>query len=103
DIIDNMLTRFPESKIILTLGKHGAIFADKNDTFKQGIYDVPVVDTTAAGDTFTGYFISEYIKTSSPKSALKYASAASSICVSRAGASPSIPTHKEVENFLSIH
>jgi ribokinase len=103
DIIKELSVRFPKSKIILTLGKNGAIYADKNNIFRQGIYDVPVVDTTAAGDTFTGYFISEYIKTASPVSALKYAAAASSVCVSRAGASPSIPDRKEVESFLSLH
>lgn len=100
EIINTLLARFPESKIILTLGKQGALFADKNSIYKQGIFNVPVIDTTAAGDTFTGFFIYEYIKNSSPQNALKMAAAASSICVSRAGASSSIPSHLEVENFL---
>ena len=58
------------------------------------------VDTTAAGDTFTGYFFTELLSGADPESALRIASAASAIAVSRAGASPSIPTKDEVLAFL---
>lgn len=93
---DLLLKKFPNAKIVLTLGSKGAVYKDKFVTASHGIYDVPVVDTTAAGDTFTGFFIEEISKNSSPQKALEIASKASSIAVSKKGAEPSIPTMKEV-------
>ena len=57
DIIAEMLRRFPAAKIVLTLGKDGAVYADANQKHFQPIFKVQAVDTTAAGDTFTGYFL----------------------------------------------
>lgn len=58
------------------------------------------VDTTAAGDTFTGYFIAAMIEGRSVSDALRMAAKASSIAVSRPGATPSIPTVDEVKKEL---
>jgi ribokinase len=55
------------------------------------------VDTTAAGDTFTGFFFTTLFEGAAPEKALLLATAASSIAVSRAGAAVSIPTRAEVE------
>lgn len=96
DIIQNFINKYPESNLILTLGKNGSIFKNKSETVKQPIYEVKAVDTTAAGDTFTGYFLSSVIKGLTPAEALKVASKASSIAVSRMGAASSIPTLDEV-------
>lgn len=83
--------------IVLTLGKRGVIYKDKSAAHRHGIYDAPVVDTTAAGDTFTGCFIACVARGMEIDKALEYASKAASIAVSRKGASPSIPTFDEVE------
>ena len=96
DIIQNFTNKYPKSNLILTLGKNGSIFKNKSETVKQPIYEVKAVDTTAAGDTFTGYFLSSVIKGLTPAEALKVASKASSIAVSRMGAASSIPTLDEV-------
>jgi ribokinase len=64
-------------------------------TLSHGIYDVPVDDSTAAGDTFTGFFISSIAEGKPPSEALRIASLASSIAVSRKGASSSVPTIAE--------
>ncbi len=70
---------------------------------KNGIYceifSVPVVDTTAAGDTFLGFFFA-MLKRFGAERALKIASAASAVAVSHPGASASIPTLDEVKKFL---
>ena len=58
------------------------------------------MDTTAAGDTFCGYFIAGLTKGWDSEKLLEYASAASAIAVSREGAAPSVPTLNEVEEFL---
>lgn len=93
---DKMMSLFPQSKLVLTLGKHGVIYRDKDVALTHGIYDVPVVDTTAAGDTFTGFFVASFYNTYDPKESLRIASIASSLAVSRKGAIPSIPNISEV-------
>ena len=66
------------------------------DRYRQGIYKVKAVDTTAAGDTFTGYFISSVIDGMSVPEGLDLAAKASAIAVSREGATASIPFREEV-------
>ena len=83
-------------RLVLTLGEEGSVYVDKDCKIYQGIYPTKVVDTTAAGDTFTGYFIAGLVEGTDIKSALRQASKAASITVSKKGASPSIPFAKEV-------
>lgn len=90
---------FPKAVIVLTLGKEGAMYLDQNESFLQPSYKVTAVDTTAAGDTFTGYFIGGILRGLSVREAMDTASKASAIAVTRQGASPSIPVLAEVENF----
>lgn len=59
-----------------------------------------VVDTTAAGDTFTAALILAYLRSSDINAAARYATAASAVTVSRAGASTAVPTAEEVKNFI---
>lgn len=96
EIADELLKQYPNSNIILTLGKKGCIFKNKEITLHQPIIETVVCDTTAAGDTFTGFFLATVAKGKSTKEALLTATKASSIAVSRKGASPSIPTIDEV-------
>ncbi len=98
DICIHLVNRFPNCKVVLTLGKQGCLYYDGNTFYEHGIYDVKVVDTTAAGDTFTGYFLACIMENMEIDKALTLASKASSIAVSKAGASDSIPTREEVEN-----
>lgn len=88
--------RYPALKIILTLGKDGVRYHDQEQVLTHGVYPVETVDTTAAGDTFTGFFLGSLMQGISLAEALELASIASSIAVSRMGASCSIPTKKEV-------
>ena len=97
DILQSMAVRFPQAAIILTLGKDGVLYRDNTQELSHGIYRVQVVDTTAAGDTFTGYFIANITAGKDPGEALRLASIASSLTVTRPGASSSIPTRDEVE------
>ena len=96
-ICDNFIEKYPNSNLILTLGEDGSIFKNKDEYIVQPIFETKVVDTTAAGDTFTGYFLSEIAKGGSFETALKRASKASSIAVSRNGAAASVPHYSEVE------
>jgi ribokinase len=96
EILDYMMERFPESKVVITLGSDGSIYRDKDCEYFQPSYKVKVVDTTAAGDTFTGYFISSLLHKLTLPEALKLSSKAAAIAVSRAGATASIPYREEV-------
>lgn len=91
---------YPELKVVLTLGKNGSIYQDKEQTVFQNSYKVNAVDTTAAGDTFTGYFISGLMKGLPLQESMSLASCASALSVSRNGAAPSIPLFEEVKSAL---
>lgn len=55
--MEKLKTKYPDAAFVLTLGENGSWYFDKNRCFKQDIYKVKAVDTTAAGDTFCGYFL----------------------------------------------
>lgn len=95
-ILDKLMEMYPDAKIMLTLGSSGSVYRDKNQQCRQEIFKVKAVDTTAAGDTFTGYFISSIIDELPVAEGLRLAAKASAITVTREGAAPSIPTRDEV-------
>ncbi len=96
EIISYMSEKYPKVNVVLTLGKNGCMCFNGKTVVKQSAYLVDAVDTTAAGDTFTGYYVSMIAAGEDNAKALKFASAASGISVSRMGAAPSIPTMDEV-------
>lgn len=100
-IIAKLLEMYPHAKIVLTLGKDGAVYADQAQKHFQPIFKVNAVDTTAAGDTFTGYFLAGLCEGLPIPEVLKMSAKASSIAVSRAGAVPSIPYRDEVMAALA--
>ena len=100
-IIAKLLEMYPHARIVLTLGKDGAVYADKEQKHFQPIFKVKAVDTTAAGDTFTGYFLAGICEGLAIPEVLKRSAKASSIAVSRPGAVPSIPCRAEVEQALA--
>lgn len=97
EILDSLANKYPELEIILTFGDKGAYYRHKDINIFQPAYKVDAVDTTAAGDTFTGYFIALRQQGKSIEESLQKASKASSITVSRKGASISIPKIAEVD------
>lgn len=99
EILEALCCRFPSAAIVLTVGKEGVYYERGGCREQHGIYNVPVVDTTAAGDTFCGYFIAGVAKGLTVKKTLRYASLASSLTVSKKGAAASIPTWDEVSKF----
>lgn len=98
-MLEKMMEKYPEARIVLTLGCAGSVYRDKNQTCTQGIFEVDVVDTTAAGDTFTGYFIASMLRKMPVQEALGLCAKASAIAVSRKGATDSIPCLEEVLNI----
>jgi ribokinase len=96
DTLDKLMKRFPKAEIILTAGKNGAYYGQGETREYVAIVEAPVVDTTGAGDTFTGFFLAARVKGMDVRAALETASKASSITVSRKGAMESVPFAAEV-------
>ena len=97
-----LLGRYPNLKIVLTLGGDGALYADAASSVSVPACSVQAVDTTAAGDTFTGYFIAAVSAGEPVREALIRASQAAAIAVSRPGASISIPNKQELDDFRQV-
>jgi ribokinase len=96
DILEQLVKNYPESEILLTIGKEGCLYGYKDQRISEGIYDTPVVDTTAAGDTFIGYYLASLSRGLSIGECLRAASKAAGLAVSRPGAMASIPLANEV-------
>jgi ribokinase len=97
-VLEKLHALFPRAAIALTLGKAGVLYRDAGTACSHGSYRVRAVDTTAAGDTFCGYFLACAAKGMAVEKALEYACKASGIAVSRKGAAASIPLLSEVEH-----
>lgn len=99
-ILQSLREKYPHTSVVLTKGANGASFIDaKGEKYDSKAFDCTAVDTTAAGDTFTGYFLHELFQSGDPAEALRIASVASGISVTKKGASPSIPFSKEVLEY----
>jgi len=96
-IIANLLNAYPNIRIVLTLGEKGAIYADSLHKIEQNGFNVKAIDTTAAGDTFIGYFLSSLCLGEDKQTSLRIACKAASICIERNGAAETIPARSEVE------
>ncbi|MCL2703630.1 MAG: ribokinase [Defluviitaleaceae bacterium] len=86
-----MAESYPQALTVLTLGEDGAIVRNKGKEYRHGIFEVPVADSTAAGDTFTGFFLAALLNGGGLEHALHIASKAAALAVSQKGAANSIP------------
>lgn len=96
DILNALAQRFPEAEIVLTAGSDGAYYKKGSESCYQPAILTKAVDTTAAGDTFTGFFLASLMKGYGPRKALLFSARAAAIAVGRSGAAPSIPTWSEM-------
>ena len=96
EIIKGLQGRYPDTEIVLTVGSNGSYYIHKDTVIHQDAYPVEAVDTTAAGDTFTGFFLASYLNDRDVRKALDLAARASSITVQGKGAAASIPSIEEV-------
>ncbi len=92
--------------VVVTLGSDGALVATKEGCRKVEAFPAQAVDTTGAGDAFWGAFLTQLTRNHKASKDLtldeaaayaKFANAAASICVSRRGGIPAMPTAAEVE------
>lgn len=99
-IAEHITAKHPALHTVLTLGKNGAVYFCGNKRRFKEAFKVNAIDTTGAGDTFTSFFVSEFLKTGDCEKSLTVATAASAIAVTRRGAASGIPTYSEVLSFL---
>ena len=99
--IANMLLAMGVNTVVLTLGKKGCFYKNRNESLSFGSFEVDAIDTTAAGDTFCGALAAEIARGNSWENTLIFASAASANCITKMGAQPSIPKEDEVRAFLN--
>lgn len=103
DMIFELKKRYPQMRGILTQGKVGVTYFDQDRILCVNAYQVKSLDTTAAGDTFAGYFVAGLYQQLDMKQALETACAAAALATTVAGASPSIPTQAEVQRFRKTY
>lgn len=84
--------------IILTLGADGCDLITKKERKHFDAYNVDVIDTTAAGDSFLGGVVRMIADNKTVEEAIEFATKVSNITVTRKGAIDSIPTYNEVIN-----
>lgn len=97
----NSLIRRGARQIIVTVGRHGAMWVNEAGARLFSVLDTPVIDTTAAGDCFNAAFTLAISEGKNPEEAITFANAAATLSVARAGAQSSLPTRAEVDAFLA--
>jgi len=90
--------RFPKTAVLLTLGVRGAVYQEGERICTLGSCKVEAVDTTAAGDTFAGFFLATLLQNGDPEQALLTATRASALAVGKQGAARSIPSLEQVRS-----
>lgn len=96
---EKLMDRYPE-KLIITLGSKGVEFSDGKNIVDVKAYNVEVLDTTGAGDTFNGAFATYIAEGKSMDESLRFANAAAALSVQKKGAQGGMPNRKDVEKFL---
>ncbi len=99
-LIDELLKKGVQN-VILTLGKEGCLYKNSSDFIRLPAFGVEAKDSTGAGDTFCGALAAGISKGVTMKDALVFASAAAALSVTKMGAQPSIPSEKEIRDFLN--
>jgi ribokinase len=87
---------------LITLGAEGSAAVSRDERLQVNAVPVEVVDTTAAGDTYIGAFGAEWLRSGDMEQAMVFASHAAALCVSRFGAQTSIPSEREVRDFMEV-
>jgi ribokinase len=90
-------------QVVVTLGSRGAFVFDTDHGELVPGFAVEAVDTTGAGDVFTGALAVALANGSNVVDAVRLANAAAALSVTKLGAQPSAPARAEIEEFLRRH
>jgi sugar/nucleoside kinase (ribokinase family) len=86
--------------LCVTLGARGSMLLEGNQLYRVPAPKVRTVDATGAGDVFRGAFIYALLRGDSPVDILRFANVAAALSCTREGALDSVPTRRDVEEFL---
>ena len=86
-------------ELIVTLGSKGSLYINKEKSMFKKAYKVEAVDTTAAGDSYTGALAVALSQDKGMEEAMDFASKVGALSVLKEGAQSSLPTLEDVENF----
>lgn len=100
EVAGNLRSRGP-TIVVITLGQEGAVACWPKQAVHQPAFQVPVVDTTGAGDVFHGAFISGLLQAWPPEECTRFASAVAALKTTGLGGRAAIPTLADVKNFLA--
>jgi ribokinase len=100
-MIKSLINSYPHACVVLTLGEQGATYGDPERIVHQDAFTVKVLDTTGAGDTFTGFFLAGWLDGQTIEQCLEVACKAAAICVTRKGAATSIPSETDIKEVYS--
>ena len=96
-ILQQLRTQYPATKILLTVGSAGSYYSDRAEHYYVPCEKVTAIDTTAAGDTYSGYFLAGLCGGKTVQEAMQLATKAAAIAVQRKGAASSIPFINEIQ------
>lgn len=89
--------------VVVTLGERGCLWINTKRHQHFAAFNVEALDTTAAGDTFSGFLAAQLAQAHTMEQAIPVAMAAAALSVTREGAIPSIPSHADVTAFMQQH
>ncbi len=100
--VASALVAYGPEAVVVTIGEKGAVLVDKSDRIRH--FPAPkirIVDTTAAGDAFTGALAVAIGRDEKLSDAIRYANVAGALACVKFGAQPAMPTRQEVEELLA--
>lgn len=100
DQVLKTLIKFGLGEVLLTLGHKGSYYSNGKDVIYTRAYQVPVIDTTGAGDSFIGTFIANRLNHLDLATSLKRASVSAAITIQTMGAQNSMPDERMIDEFL---
>ena len=95
----NVMLEKGVKQLIVTLGSKGSLYLDKDNMEFKKSYKVEAIDTTAAGDSYTGALSVALSQNKSVDEAMDFASKVGALCVTKIGAQTSIPSLYDIENY----
>jgi sugar/nucleoside kinase (ribokinase family) len=100
----NLLNTYRNQQVVITDGEHGSWYWDRHTHFHQPAFQVDVVDTTGAGDTFHGAYLYACLQPEwTPQYRLKFASAVAALKCTQIGGRKGIPTLAQTQQFINSY
>jgi ribokinase len=98
--LERLAKQYRLADVIVTLGSQGCLALHNGHLLKQSAYNIDVVDTTGAGDTFCGALVAALARNVPMQQCLQEASAASALACTKMGAQSSVPSRAEVLQLM---